>query len=451
MAKSKTKFFCNECGYESAGWLGRCPGCAQWNTFVEEKITKEVSGALNTGIRNTPVAVPINEVSIDDENRLSTSIDELDRVIGGGVVKGSMILIAGDPGVGKSTLMLMLSGNIAKSHRVLYVSGEESVRQIKMRAKRLNVDASELYLVSETNINSITRLVEEIQPSYLVVDSIQTLYDDAIQSAPGSVSQVRETTNTLMQIAKTQGISVFIVGHVTKGGAIAGPMVLEHMVDTVLYFEGERHQTYRVLRSVKNRFGSTNEIGVFEMKENGLVEVQNPSLALLSGRPVDCPGTAVVCTMEGTRPMLIEVQALVTRSGFMNARRMATGFDVNRLSLLLAVMEKRLGLKLSNFDVYVNVIGGIRITEPAVDMPVVAAILSSYRDLSLNPGMVFFGEVGLTGEIRTVSHVDKRVSEAIRLGFTKCIVPKGNKLKPNEKDKIVSISSIQELNELLLK
>lgn len=454
MAKVKTKFFCNECGYESAGWLGKCPGCSAWNTFVEEKIVKEVPQE-NT-VRKTANAVSIKDVSVEEEKRYVSGIGELDRVMGGGVVRGSIVLISGDPGIGKSTLMLMLSGNLAKKNKVLYISGEESVRQIKMRAKRLNVNEGDLYLVSETNLSSVTDLVDRMQPDFLVVDSIQTMYDDSIQSAPGSVSQVRETTNTLMQIAKSTGISVFIVGHVTKDGAIAGPRVLEHMVDTVLYFEGERHQTYRVLRSVKNRFGSTNEIGVFEMRDTGLTEVPNPSVALLTGRPVDSPGTAVVCTMEGSRPMLLEVQALVTKSSFMNGKRMCTGVDINRLFLILAVMEKRAGFRFYDCDVYVNVIGGIKVVEPAVDLAIVAALMSSYKDVSLDPNMLFFGEVGLTGEIRAVGHVDKRISEAFRLGFSKCVLPGGNKkavqnYTSNSDQKIYTMSSIIELKDLLLK
>ncbi len=457
MAKIKTKFYCNECGYESSGWMGKCPACLSWNSFVEEKVEKSVSPQQT--VRNDSEVVSISDITVDEEHRFATSIGELDRVLGGGVVNGSIVLISGDPGIGKSTLMLMLSGNIAKYKKVLYVSGEESLKQIKMRAQRLNINQENLLLVSETNINSVMSLVDKIKPEYLIIDSIQTMYDENIQSAPGSVSQVRETTNMLMQMAKTSGIPVFIVGHVTKDGAIAGPRILEHMVDTVLYFEGERHLTYRVLRSIKNRFGSTNEIGVFEMRDVGLCEVPNPSVALLSGRPQDSAGTAIVCTMEGTRPMLIEVQALVAQSSFQNAKRMSNGIDINRLSLLLAVMEKQAGFRLADCDVFVNVIGGIKIVEPAVDLAVVAAIMSSYKDRSIDPGIVLFGEVGLTGEIRSVNHVDKRISEALRLGFTKCVIPEGNRKSANlymesmkrNDDSLYIFSSIKDLKNLLIK
>ncbi len=432
MAKAKTVFFCKECGYESSGWLGKCPGCAAWNSFAEEKIEPEPKrGSHSTagiGPERGNEAVSVMHIQAGAaDTRQSTGLSELDRVLGGGIVKGSLLLAAGDPGIGKSTLMLMLSGYIAASgSAVLYVSGEESDRQIKMRADRLHICAEQLYILPETSLRVIETQIERLKPAYVVVDSIQTIVDEAVTSAPGSVSQVREITGALMRIAKSAGISVFIVGHVTKEGAIAGPRVLEHMVDTVLYFEGERHLSYRILRCVKNRFGSTNEIGVFEMRDSGLTQVPNPSLALLAGRPEDVPGTAVVCTMEGTRPMLIEVQALICNSNLNMPRRMAAGLDYNRLTMLLAVLEKRAGFKMGVCDAYVNVIGGLRLTEPAADLAVAAAAMSSYKNRVFPPDTVFFGEVGLTGEIRAVNHIEKRLSEAFRLGFRCCAVPAGN-------------------------
>lgn len=431
MAKAKTVFYCTECGYESSGWLGKCPACQNWNTFAEEKIqTDKKSGGGNSfgfqGVHVQSKAAPIREITADVSKRDATEIGELDRVLGGGIVKGSLILAAGDPGIGKSTMMLMLSGNMAQKRNVLYVSGEESAQQIKMRADRLHVTAENLYLFSETLIGNIESEIERIRPDYIVIDSIQTIYDDEIASAPGSVSQVREITGRLLRIAKSMNISIFIIGHVTKDGGIAGPRVLEHMVDTVLYFEGERYQAYRILRCVKNRFGSTNEIGVFEMREDGLAEVSNPSAVMLEGRPADAAGTAVVCTMEGTRPMLLEVQALVSNTTLANPRRMTTGLDYNRISLLIAVLEKRAGYKMCDCDAYVNVIGGMRIYEPAADAAIAAALMSAYRNQTIPHDTVIFGEVGLTGEIRSVSQAEKRVSEAFRMGFRRCVVPKGN-------------------------
>lgn len=461
MAKAKSVFYCTECGYESSGWLGKCPGCQNWNTFVEEKIQpeKKSAGGNSFGFKSVQLqssAVPIKNITTDESDREPTGIRELDRVLGGGIVKGSLILAAGDPGIGKSTMMLMLSGNIAGRKNVLYVSGEESLQQIKMRADRLRIDAEQLYIFSETLISNIESEMERVKPDYIVIDSIQTVYDDEITSAPGSVSQVREITGRLMRIAKSMNITVFIIGHVTKDGGIAGPRVLEHMVDTVLYFEGERHQSYRILRCVKNRFGSTNEIGVFEMRDDGLAEVVNPSAAMLEGRPVDAAGTAVVCTMEGTRPMLLEVQALISNTTLANPRRMTTGLDYNRATLLIAVLEKRAGYKMCDCDAYVNVIGGMKIYEPAADAAVAAALMSSYRNKVLPHDTVLFGEVGLTGEIRSVSQVEKRVSEAFRLGFKRCIVPKGNEdairkflsSGAYEGCKINYISNINELNSL---
>lgn len=458
MAKVKSVYFCTECGYESSGWLGKCPGCQNWNTFVEEKIKPEKSSGGNSfgfkGAYAQTKATTLGDITTEVSEREDTGIGELDRVLGGGIVKGSLILASGDPGIGKSTMMLMLSGNMAKKKNVLYVSGEESVQQIKMRAERLKIDSEKLYIYSETLISNIESEIERIKPDYIVIDSVQTIYDDEIASAPGSVSQVREITGRLMRIAKGMNITVFIIGHVTKDGGIAGPRVLEHMVDTVLYFEGERHQAYRILRCVKNRFGSTNEIGVFEMREDGLAEVLNPSAVMLEGRPVDAAGTAVVCTLEGTRPMLLEVQALVSNTTLANPRRMSTGLDYNRVALLVAVLEKRAGYKMCDCDAYVNVIGGMRIYEPAADAAVAAAIMSSYRNKVFPQDTVIFGEIGLTGEIRSVNQADKRVSEAFRMGFKKCIVPKGNEeaLRKTLSDEYLKnirfISSIREIMEV---
>lgn len=456
--KTKSVFFCTECGYESSGWLGKCPGCQSWNTFAEEKIKndKKSSGGNSFGFRGVheqTKAATLKDITSETAEREATGIGELDRVLGGGIVKGSLILAAGDPGIGKSTMMLMLSGNMAKSKNVLYVSGEESAQQIKMRAQRLHISAENLYIYSETLISNIEEEIERIKPDYIVIDSVQTVYDEEISSAPGSVSQVREITCRLMKIAKGMNVSVFIIGHVTKDGGIAGPRVLEHMVDTVLYFEGERQQSYRILRCVKNRFGSTNEIGVFEMREDGLAEVKNPSLAMLEGRPSNVAGTAVVCTLEGTRPMLLEVQALVSNTTLSNPRRMATGLDYNRVSLLIAVLEKRAGYKMCDCDAYVNVIGGMRIYETAADAAIAAAIMSSYRNKIFPEDTVIFGEIGLTGEIRSVSQAEKRVKEAFRMGFERCIVPKGNEdslrknLEKEDINKIRFISSISEIFE----
>jgi len=421
MAKTKSVFFCNECGYESSGWLGKCPACQAWNTFVEEKVTKKSDGTAKS--KTSLKATSIKDISIDHEDRFLTGTTELDRVLGGGIVKGSLILIAGDPGIGKSTLTLMVANNIAMTNNVLYVSGEESANQIKMRAERLNTNSDNLFILSETSFGEIKEYIENTMPAVVIIDSIQTMFDENLSSAPGSVSQVREVTASLMRLAKTLNISIIIVGHVTKEGSIAGPRVLEHMVDTVLYFEGERHQSYRILRCVKNRFGSTNEIGVFEMCEVGLIEVPNPSVVMLDGRPTDAPGTAVVCALEGTRPMLIEIQALLSESNLAMPRRMATGIDYNRVSMIMAVLEKRAGVKVGMCDAFINVIGGIKLNEPSTDMGIAAAIFSSMKNKPLDPNTVFIGEIGLTGEIRSVSQIEKRVGEAFRLGFTRCIVP----------------------------
>jgi DNA repair protein RadA/Sms len=424
LAKSKTKFVCSECGYETSKWLGKCPACMEWNTFTEE-IQEKQQRNISTAV--LPKAVPLSEVTKDSEDRLKTSMKELDRVLGGGIVEGSMILVGGDPGIGKSTLLLQICGLLSDKLKMLYVSGEESIRQIKIRADRLSVNKESILMISETNFENIDALIDEIEPKVVVIDSIQTVYSEALTSAPGSVSQVREVTGKLMRIAKVQGITVFIVGHVTKEGAIAGPRVLEHMVDTVLYFEGERHQNYRILRAVKNRFGSTNEIGVFEMTQQGLLEVGNPSALLLDSRAKNQSGSVIVASLEGTRPMLLEIQALVSPTSFGIARRMATGIDYNRLTMLMAVLEKKVGMQLYNLDAYVNVVGGIRIDEPACDLGIIASVAGSYKNKPIDSKVVVMGEVGLTGEIRPVNQVDKRISEAARLGFEKCLVPFGNK------------------------
>ena len=438
MAKSsKGLFFCKECGYESNGWLGCCPGCREWNTFVEAPPAaavkkggagSSIAAAASAGLfPEDSEAVLLKNSAVEGEERIVTGIGELDRVLGGGLVKGSIVLVSGDPGIGKSTLMLMLSGCLAATRRVLYVSGEESCRQIKMRADRLEISSEGLYVLSETNVAKVYEQVGALKPDIMIVDSIQTMCDDNIQGTAGSVSQVREITSSLMKISKSRGITTFIVGHVTKDGSIAGPKILEHMVDTVLYFEGERQLVYRIMRCVKNRFGSTNEIGVFEMTGKGLNEVANPSATFLEGRPENVPGTAVACVLEGTRPMLVEVQALISGSNAANARRMSTGVDYNRLSMILAVLEKRLGLNLSGSDAYVNVVGGVKVDEPAVDLAVVAAIVSSVGNFPVPGDCAFFGEIGLTGEIRGVTHADKRLGEILRLGFKRCYMPRANK------------------------
>ena len=423
--KIKTVFFCSECGYESAKWMGKCPACGMWNTMVEEKVKPEKGSSAPTvlfsGEREKPKR--LSEIRTDDENRFLTNISELDRVLGGGIVKGSLVLVGGDPGIGKSTLLLQMCKTVCPGETILYVSGEESQRQIKMRAERLEVDNESLLLFSETNLDDVLTVIENAKPTLVIIDSVQTIYSSGITSAPGSVSQVREVTQILMRTAKENSISVFIVGHVTKEGAIAGPKVLEHMVDCVLYFEGERHQFHRILRAVKNRFGSTNEIGVFEMCDKGLNEVTNPSLMLLSGRPKNVSGSCVICTMEGTRPVLAEVQALVSKTSFPSPKRMAAGIDYNRVSLIMAVLEKRVGFNLSTQDAYVNVIGGIKVDEPAADLGVALAIASSCRNVHIPNGVIAIGEIGLAGELRTVNSIDKRILEGAKLGFDCIIIP----------------------------
>lgn len=424
----KTIFFCSNCGYESTKWMGQCPGCHEWNTFAEEPVRTGGMRQSPTGRKRTLARpVKLSEVTAETNERTSTGFTELDRVLGGGIVTGSMILIGGDPGIGKSTILLQVCKNLAgRGRNVLYISGEESLAQIRMRADRIGGEAESLYLLCETNLADIREIIEEQKPDVCVIDSIQTMYNEEVSSAPGSVSQVRESTGVLLMLAKGLGISVFIVGHVTKEGAVAGPRVLEHMVDTVLYFEGDRHASYRILRGVKNRFGSTNEIGVFEMRGSGLVQVENPSEYMLSGRPVDASGSVVTCAVEGSRPLLLEIQALVARSGFGMPRRTAAGTDYNRVNLLMAVLEKRCGIDLASYDAYVNIAGGIRMTEPALDLGITMAIASSYQDVVIPEKLVAFGEVGLSGEVRAVSQVENRVMEAKRLGFETVVLPKAN-------------------------
>lgn len=447
MAKKMTAFFCQGCGYESSKWMGQCPGCREWNTFVEEPVkdTKNSVSRRSTGI-NKPVL--LSEVSSDTEERFLTGIAEFDRVLGGGIVKGSLVLIGGDPGIGKSTLLLQVTKNLANSgKKVLYVSGEESLHQIKMRADRLGNDYKGMQILCETNLDDIKDAVLEIKPDMVVIDSIQTMYREDVSSAPGSVSQVREATSLLLQLAKANEISIFIVGHVTKEGAVAGPRVLEHMVDSVLYFEGDSHASYRILRGVKNRFGSTNEIGVFEMREEGLVEVPNPSEFMLNGRAENVGGSVVTCSVEGTRPLMMEIQALVCKSNFGIPRRQATGMDYNRVNLLMAVIEKRGGLQIGDMDAYINIAGGIKINEPSVDLATVMSIISAFRNKPMDPKTVVFGEVGLNGEVRAVSQAEQRVREAAKLGFTTVILPAANINDTLKKIKDIELIGVKNINE----
>lgn len=452
MAKAKkTIFFCQNCGHEESKWLGQCPACREWNTFVEEKITPVKGAAAGKSVREGEV-VTLSSVRTDGEERIKTDIQELDRVLGGGIVPGSLVLVGGDPGIGKSTLLLQVCQKLSgKKESVLYISGEESLKQIKLRADRMGKFSEDLLLLCETNLETIRQTIERQKPHLAIIDSIQTMYSEEIGSAPGSVSQVREATNTFMQLAKGLGISIFIVGHVTKEGTVAGPRVLEHMVDTVLYFEGDRHASYRILRGVKNRFGSTNEIGVFEMRQTGLEEVANPSEFMLSGKPENASGSVVACSMEGTRPILMEIQALVCASNFGFPRRTAAGTDYNRVNLLMAVLEKRMGLPLSNYDAYVNIAGGIRMNEPAVDLGIVMAIFSSYKNCPVPEDMIVFGEVGLSGEVRAVSMPEQRVSEAKKLGFKTCVIPSvsENAVKNIEGIRVIGVRSVSEAIQLL--
>ncbi|MBM7096588.1 MULTISPECIES: DNA repair protein RadA [Alteribacter] len=431
MAKRKTKYVCQDCGYESTKWMGKCPGCQNWNTMVEEFEEKQTAANSRSFVTSARGGVskpePITKIERKQEARISTNMKELNRVLGGGIVPGSLVLVGGDPGIGKSTLLLQVSSQMAKQEeRVLYISGEESVKQTKLRADRLGVAEDNLFVLAETDVEYIEKVIEEMNPTLVIIDSIQTVYLDGVTSAPGSVSQVRECTAAFMKIAKTKGIAIFLVGHVTKQGAIAGPRLLEHMVDSVLYFEGERHHTFRILRAVKNRFGSTNEMGIFEMKEEGLTEVLNPSEIFLQERTAGSAGSTVVPSMEGTRTVLVEIQSLISPTSFGNPRRMATGLDHNRISLLMAVLEKRVGMLLQNHDAYVKVAGGVRLDEPAIDLAVTVAIASSFRDVPTRPADVVIGEVGLTGEVRRVARLEQRIIEAAKLGFERAIIPKKN-------------------------
>ena len=426
MAKNKTVYYCTQCGNETPKWQGRCLACGAWNTIVEQpapaaESKKKAGGSLSTSPLRKPR--PMDDVEATDELRFPTGMSELDRVLGGGAVKGSLVLVGGAPGIGKSTLMLQICNSLCQFASVLYVSGEESERQIKLRAQRLGISGQGLYLYSETNLDDVVAAVEEQKPDILIVDSIQTVYNGESNSSPGSVAQVKECTMTLMHLAKGLGITVFVVGHINKEGSLAGPKVLEHMVDCVLHFEGEEHNSYRILRAAKNRFGATNEIGVFEMRQEGLMEVENPSEYMLSGRPEKASGSVVACSIEGTRPILIEIQALVSRSNFGMPRRTAAGTDYNRVNLLMAVLEKRLGLSLANCDAYVNIAGGIRMNEPAIDLGIVLALVSSYRNRPIDEKTIVFGEVGLSGEVRAVNMPEQRVNEAKKLGFETCILP----------------------------
>ena len=453
MAKGKkTVFFCQNCGHEETKWLGQCPMCKEWNTFVEEKvIASSVSASVKTDRDIEKKIVALSQVNTDEQKRFQTGMKELDRVLGGGIVPGSLVLVGGDPGIGKSTLLLQVCQKLAGERQVLYISGEESLSQIKLRANRMGDFSDNMKLFCETNLGTIRDVIEKKQPEFVVIDSIQTMYSEEVASAPGSVSQVRESTNVFMQLAKGLGITIFIVGHVTKEGTVAGPRVLEPMVDTVLYFEGDRHASYRILRGVKNRFGSTNEIGVFEMRQNGLVEVENPSEYMLSGKPENASGSVVACSIEGTRPLLIEIQALVCDTNFGMPRRTATGTDYNRVNLLMAVLEKRIGLHLANCDAYVNIAGGIRMNEPAIDLGIVMAIVSSYKNRPVDERMIVFGEVGLSGEVRAVNMPEQRVAEAKKLGFETCVVPEVSldMVKGIKGIKIIGVKTINDAMNLI--
>lgn len=451
MAKGKKSvFFCQNCGHEENKWLGQCPMCKEWNTFVEEPVSFSKSASAKL-IKDAEV-VALKHVETDQEERIKTKIEELDRVLGGGIVPGSLLLVGGDPGIGKSTLLLQVCQRLCEDkHQVLYISGEESLKQIKLRANRMGEFTEDLLLLCETNLEIVKNVIQKRKPEVVIIDSIQTMYSEEVASALGSVSQVRESTNVFMQLAKGLGISIFIVGHVTKEGTVAGPRVLEHMVDTVLYFEGDRHASYRILRGVKNRFGSTNEIGVFEMRQNGLVEVENPSEFMLNGKPENASGSVVACSMEGTRPILIEIQALVCSSNFGMPRRTAAGTDYNRVNLLMAVLEKRVGIHLSNYDAYVNIAGGIKMNEPAVDLGIVMAIVSSYKNQPIDEKTIVFGEVGLSGEVRAVNMPEQRVAEAKKLGFTTCIMPEVSRevVKNIKGIKIIGVKTINEALQVL--
>lgn len=444
--KLKTSYICSECGYSSPKWSGQCPGCRAWNTMNEEIVESGKKNSIAVRSLKSSEVSPVSAISCEDEIRYDTGIGELNRVLGGGLVKGSVVLLSGDPGIGKSTLLMQACGTLCKLKKVLYVSGEESAKQLKLRADRLNVNSDSLYVMTETDVETVAEYIKQHRPDVVMIDSIQTMNHSDIQSSSGSVTQVRECTNILLRVGKSLEIPIIIVGHVNKDGAIAGPKVMEHIVDAVLYFEGERNYSYRILRAVKNRFGSTNEIGVFEMSDVGLNEVENPSAALLSERNVNISGNCIACVMEGSRPILAEVQSLVSSSGYGNARRMSTGFDLNRLNLILAVLEKRLGFRFSAADTYLNVVGGLKIDEPAADLSVALALISGIADKPVPEDTVAIGEIGLSGEVRSVSRISARIAEAARLGFKKCIVPKSSlqNLKGDYGITIVGVRHIRE-------
>lgn len=452
MAKVKTKYVCQNCGYVNPKWLGKCPECLQWNTFLEEVEEKKTgkNQSISSISKNSAKVTKINSISTDREERFSTNISELDRVLGSGVIPGSLILVGGDPGIGKSTLLLQVSNNIAESGRkVLYVSGEENENQIKLRAKRLNANSENLYIYTENNLAAIELVALEMKPAVIIVDSIQTVVDPEINSAPGTVSQIKESTSKFMKLSKGNRITTFIVGHVTKEGALAGPRVLEHMVDTVLYFEGERYNTYRILRAVKNRFGSTNELGVFEMKSDGLCELVNPSKVLISEKPKDVSGSVIVSTLEGTRSMLLELQALVAPTNFGYPRRTTTGVDNNRVALILAVLEKVVGMQIQNQDVFVNIVGGLKTNEPSMDLGIALAIASSFKNRPVDANVAVTGEIGLTGEVRTVSFIEKRIIECEKLGFKKMIIPAGNYIDEFKKDYKIEVVAVRNLRQAI--
>ena len=450
--KARTIYCCQTCGYQAPKWMGKCPDCGTWDSMVEEIMVASTRSGKNRGSSAGATPVAIDSIELDTEHRLHTRIQEFDRVLGGGLVSGTLILIGGDPGIGKSTLMLQaLHGLARQGHKVLYVSGEESIRQLRLRSKRLETVASELLVVSEVDVESVLGMVETSKPEVLVIDSIQTMYNGELTSAPGSVSQVRESTVRLMLMAKKTGVPTFLVGHVTKDGAIAGPKLLEHMVDTVLYFEGDRNHIFRILRAVKNRFGSTNEIGVFEMKDRGLEEVANPSAVFLSERPAGAAGSVVTASMEGTRPILVELQALASATNFGTPRRTILGLDANRVALLAAVMEKKLGMHLMGYDIFMNVAGGVRVVEPAVDLAIVAAVASSFLDKPIAEGTLVLGEVGLTGEVRAIGQVDTRISESRKMGFTRCLAPESNlkRLRDIDGIEVMGVKTVSEAVENL--
>ncbi len=452
MAKIKSVYICSECGYESPKWYGKCPSCGEWNTMNEEiKEQKSTSGFSKNRVSNYAPPVQIKDISTTDEIRYKTGLSELDRVLGGGIVKGSLVLLGGDPGIGKSTILLQICEHLGKDHKILYVSGEESKRQLKLRATRLNVNNDNLYIQTQTDVELVSETIRQDKPDLVMIDSIQTMSLTELQSSPGSITQVRECTNYLMRVAKSLDIPLIIVGHVNKEGSIAGPKVLEHIVDAVLHFEGDKQMSYRILRAVKNRYGSTNEIGVFQMTDTGLVEVENPSQMLLSGRPKNVSGTCVACAMEGTRPILAEIQGLATTTGYGNPRRMSTGFDYNRMSLILAVLEKRAGYYFSNTDTYINVVGGLRLDETAVDIAVAMALVSSLKDVVIPEHAIAIGEIGLAGEIRAVNHISQRVTEAIRLGFKRIIVPYHNlkDIKVTSDSEIIGVKNVRQAFEAL--